>query len=202
MNSGLPPRRSPSERPDEARENGSVAEDMGRNPALIGLDFLAGEWDMALSNAPFLPSPTKLFTGKRVVNGSRTVPSWSCARPCNRKAHPRGRWTIGRDEEDSDYTVLYADTRGVSRVYNMRLTDGLLTLWRNNPGFSQRFEGHVSDDRNSIAAHWGNPSTVTRGSTTSTSRTPGSTRCVQPHWIRSTLREGALASNRRSDRSS
>jgi len=60
---------------------------------------------------------------------------------------PSARWTIGRDESGTDYTVLYADTRGVSRVYRMSFAEGLWKLWRNSPNFSQRFEGHVNSDK-------------------------------------------------------
>jgi hypothetical protein len=67
---------------------------------------------------------------------------------------PSARWAIGRDESGADYKVLYSDNRGVSRVYEMSLSEGLWQLWRNSPGFSQRFEGRVSRDRRTIASQW------------------------------------------------
>lgn len=67
---------------------------------------------------------------------------------------PSARWTIGRDESDPDYRVLYFDNRGVSRVYEMSLSGGSWKMWRNTPGFSQRFEGRISPDRNIIVSHW------------------------------------------------
>jgi len=36
----------------------------------------------------------------------------------------------------------------------MSLSDGLWKVWRDNPGFSQRYEGRVSPDRKTIVAHW------------------------------------------------
>jgi len=33
-------------------------------------------------------------------------------------------------------------------------SEGVWKLWRNSPGFSQRFEGHFSADRNTITARW------------------------------------------------
>ncbi len=30
-------------------------------------------------------------------------------------------------------------------------------MWRDNPGFSQRFEGRASPDRNKIVSHWEKP---------------------------------------------
>jgi hypothetical protein len=50
--------------------------------------------------------------------------------------------------------VLYSDSRGVSRVYEMSFSEELWKLWRNAPGFSQRFEGRVSPDRSTITSHW------------------------------------------------
>jgi len=67
---------------------------------------------------------------------------------------PSARWAIGRDESSPDYEVLYSDNRGVSRVYGMSFSEGLWQLWRNVPGFSQRFEGRVSPDRKTITSHW------------------------------------------------
>ena len=36
----------------------------------------------------------------------------------------------------------------------MRFSEGIWRLWRDNPGFSQRFEGRVSPDRRTITSHW------------------------------------------------
>jgi hypothetical protein len=67
---------------------------------------------------------------------------------------PEARWLIGRDETSGEYYVLYADARGVSRVYQMSLQDNLWRIWRNAPGFSQRFEGRLHADGRTIEAHW------------------------------------------------
>jgi hypothetical protein len=61
---------------------------------------------------------------------------------------------IGRDASRGDYTVLYTDTRGVSRVYEMRLAGNTWTIWRHDPEFSQRFEATITADRNAIAGNW------------------------------------------------
>jgi hypothetical protein len=36
----------------------------------------------------------------------------------------------------------------------MSLRDGVWKLWRNAPGFSQRFEGQFSEDGRTITAYW------------------------------------------------
>jgi len=67
---------------------------------------------------------------------------------------PSARWAIGRDDSGAGYTVLYSDDRGVSRTYEMRVSEATWQMWRTAPGFSQRFEGRVSPDRRTIASHW------------------------------------------------
>jgi hypothetical protein len=91
------------------------------NPALAALQFLAGSWDMELSEASFLPDP------EAKVGGSVTV-EWieqgaALVMRMGDAAAPMATWIIGRDDCDPDYHVLYADDRGVSRVYRMSLGD-------------------------------------------------------------------------------
>jgi len=131
-----------------------VKDGSGHNPALVDLEFLSGEWDMELSNAPFLPSRDDTAHGRVtfewVEDGALLVMRQS-EQPGN---PPSARWAIGRDESGPDYTVLYSDNRGVSRVYEMRFSGELWQLWRHARGFSQRFEGRVGPDRKTIRAHW------------------------------------------------
>jgi hypothetical protein len=69
-------------------------------------------------------------------------------------ATPSATWIIGRDADSEDFTVLYHDSRGVSRVYGMSLIDGVWRMWRNHPTFAQRFEARISQDRTVIEARW------------------------------------------------
>jgi hypothetical protein len=48
----------------------------------------------------------------------------------------------------------YFDSRGVFRVYDMSIDDGGWRLGRNAPGFSQKFTGTFSPDRNTIDGRW------------------------------------------------
>lgn len=52
------------------------------------------------------------------------------------------------------FTQRYFDSRGVHRVYAMTLDDGRWRLWRDAPGFAQRFRGEFSSDGNSIEGTW------------------------------------------------
>ncbi len=76
---------------------------------------------------------------------------------------PSGAVTvIGRDDEAETCSMLYFDTRGVSRIYETSFEDGVWKQWRSAPGFSQRFTGTFSDDGTTITARWEKSSDGTR----------------------------------------
>jgi hypothetical protein len=67
---------------------------------------------------------------------------------------PRSTAVIGADDEAGTYRMLYYDSRGVSRIYRMTFSGGIWTLWRDSPGFHQRFHGTFSEDGKVITARW------------------------------------------------
>ncbi|WP_422769745.1 hypothetical protein ACN28C_23815 [Plantactinospora sp. WMMC1484] len=58
------------------------------------------------------------------------------------------------DDATDEFTMLYADGRGVQRVYRMTFAEGVWTLWRDAPGFHQRFTGTVGTDGDTVDARW------------------------------------------------
>ncbi|HYI46684.1 MAG TPA: hypothetical protein VE174_14595 [Actinomycetota bacterium] len=48
----------------------------------------------------------------------------------------------------------YFDSRGVHRVYDMSFERGVWRIWRDHPGFSQRFTGTFEDGGHTIAGQW------------------------------------------------
>jgi hypothetical protein len=72
----------------------------------------------------------------------------------NDYSRQHGTWIIGPDDAAGTYCVLHYDSRGVSRIYQMSLSDGVWKVWRDFPGFSQRFSGNFSEDGNTITASW------------------------------------------------
>jgi hypothetical protein len=124
------------------------------NPALQALAVLVGEWEMTLSNAPFLPGPSDSVKGlvsfEWVQEGAFLLMRMGDKPP----GPPAALWLIGRDESAPNYTVLYYDARGVSRVYAMTFSEGVWKMWREAPGFWQRYEGAVSQNGQTITAHW------------------------------------------------
>ena len=67
---------------------------------------------------------------------------------------PANTSIIGCDAANGTYFQLYADERGVCRVYGMSIDDGVWKLWRDGAPFAQRFTGTFSGDGNTITARW------------------------------------------------
>jgi hypothetical protein len=123
-------------------------------PCLTDLRFLIGEWDMAISGTSFLPDPDQVVHGRvefLATEGGRFLVMRQGVEP---SGPPAASWVIGRDDSEGEYTVLYADGRGVSRIYEMALTRDHWQLGRNNPEFSQRFTADIRPDGNSIDGRW------------------------------------------------
>jgi hypothetical protein len=67
---------------------------------------------------------------------------------------PVAHWMIGRDDTSGAFSALYADDRGMSRIYEMSFADGLWTICRAAPGFHQRFTGQLTADGKTIKGRW------------------------------------------------
>jgi hypothetical protein len=124
------------------------------NPALKSLEVLVGDWEVELSNASFLPNPSDTATGHVSFEWLQDGAFLMMRMGDNLSAAPDATWLIGRDDSTPNYTVLYYDSRGVSRIYQMSFSDSVWKMWREAPGFSQRFEGKVSNDGKTITARW------------------------------------------------
>ena len=125
-----------------------------RNPALAELGFLVGEWAMAISNASFLPDASEVVAGRMEVMPIEAEMLLAMRQFADSTRPPSASWVIGRDGSRPGYAVLYTDQRGVSRVYEMRVTEGTWTMWREDPEFSQRFEANISHDDHAIDGSW------------------------------------------------
>ncbi len=69
-------------------------------------------------------------------------------------AYPRSTLIIGCDDVRDAYTVLYSDSRGVRRIYQMRFDGRTWRQWRDAPGFSQRFSATLSADGRVFTGAW------------------------------------------------
>ena len=111
-----------------------------------------GEWTMGVT-IPEAPQGRVLFEwmpGERFL-----IERWDIPHP----DAPDGVAIMGYDEGRGTLLQHYFDSRGVARVYDMGLEDGLWTLSRTRPDFSplkfwQRFEGRFSEDGRKIEGAW------------------------------------------------
>ena len=126
---------------------------MGMNPAIADLTALIGRWRMELYCAALLPDPGARVTGSIGIDwleeGAAIVMRQGDAE------HPSAAvWIIGRDESEDDYSALYADVRGVSRIYRMSFRGAHWRMWRDTPAFSQRFYAEVAPGEQMISGRW------------------------------------------------
>lgn len=124
------------------------------NPALEQLGVFVGEWNTVITSMSFDPDPSAVARGHtsfRWLEGGAFLLQYS---EVPNTEFPRSTAVIGPDDAARTYGMLYFDSRGVSRIYRMTLSGGIWTLWRDFPGFSQRFNASFSDDNNRITAYW------------------------------------------------
>jgi hypothetical protein len=121
--------------------------------AMGRLEPFIGEWVMEAD----LPSGPAAGTGRAIFEwalegqfliGRTVVPG-----------APDSIAIVGLDSAGQSYIQHYFDSRGVTRVYAMDLTDGVWTLLRDSPDFtplefSQRFTGTFSADGRRIDGRW------------------------------------------------
>ena len=77
-----------------------------------------------------------------------TEPGWVENAPASTQS------VIGFDDTTGEITMLYADSRGVFRIYRGSLTDEAWRLERAAPDFHQRFVGVFRDDGRTIDGRW------------------------------------------------
>jgi hypothetical protein len=128
-------------------------------PSANPLRRLIGSWEFeASSEGRFLGHGSTTFSwledGKFVLQraadepSDATPPEWTDNSPMPVTA------VIGFDDTVDEQAMLYADGRGVYRIYRMQLTDAAWRVWRDAPGFNQRFIGTIEDDGNTISGRW------------------------------------------------
>ncbi|MEV4757688.1 hypothetical protein AB0J86_21600 [Micromonospora sp. NPDC049559] len=129
-----------------------------RNPALARLDVLVGRWTVQ----PRVEGVGPAWTGFAWRHGGRyleqvvdvdSIPAGT-PRAWRENAPFPTYAVIGFDDATDEFTMLYADGRGVHRVYRMTFAGREWRIWREAPGFNQRFVGTVTADEASIDARW------------------------------------------------
>jgi hypothetical protein len=124
------------------------------NPALERLGVLVGEWNIEITSMSFLADKTAVVHGHTSfdwIEGGAFLIQHSEVPDSD---FPSAVSIIGPDDSAEAYCMLYFDSRGVSRIYQMSLSADTWKLWRDFPGFSQHFTATFSDDHNVMTARW------------------------------------------------
>lgn len=124
------------------------------NQMLEQLGVFVGEWNLEISSMSFDPNPSAIVRGHASfawLEGGAFLLQRSEVPETD---FPRGISVVGPDDKAETYGMLYFDSRGVSRNYQMSFDGVVWKLWRDFPGFSQRFTGTFSDDDQVITARW------------------------------------------------
>jgi hypothetical protein len=70
-----------------------------------------------------------------------------------RQNAPTGAVSMVGADEDA-YKVLYSDSRGVYRLYEMKFDGRHWMMFRDSPGFDQRMTAELSDDGLTVTGKW------------------------------------------------
>ena len=119
-----------------------------RDPALEPFDALIGTWATEATHPQF----------EGVVPGSVTFEWLEGGHFLVQRSHnehelfPDAICVIGAPEAGDGLVMEYFDSRGVRRTYGVSLDDGVLRMWRDAPGFDQRFS--ATPGRDSFEGLW------------------------------------------------
>src|SRR5690242_14798787 len=113
-----------------------------RHPALEPFEALIGTWDTEAKHrlvdevVPGSITYEWLEGGRFLIQRSRN----------EHELFPDAICVIGPPEDGHGLVMEYFDSRGVRRTYNISLDDGVLRIWRDVPGFDQRFIATIAAD--------------------------------------------------------
>ena len=113
-----------------------------RDPALELFDDLIGTWD----------TEGKHVAVDEVVSGTVTFEWLEGGHFLLQRSHtdderfPDGISVIGAPESGDGLVMEYFDSRGVRRTYGVSIEDAEWRVWRDAPGFDQRFSATLGGD--------------------------------------------------------
>jgi hypothetical protein len=120
-----------------------------KNPELAPFDAMVGEWTTEATHPAFPSTVVRGHTTFEWLEGEQFLIQRA------RTEHPDfpdSIAVIGAVTEG--LSMYYFDSRGVHRVYEISLSDGVLRIWRDAPGFSQRLAAEFTDDGNTLSGTW------------------------------------------------
>src|ERR687886_2486199 len=113
-----------------------------RDPALEQFDALIGTW-ATVATHPMIDAVVPGSVTYEWLEGGRFLIQRSRN---EHKLFPDAIGVIGAPESGDGLVMEYFDSRGVRRTYGISLEDGVLRIWRDHPGFDQRFCAKIGDD--------------------------------------------------------
>jgi hypothetical protein len=122
---------------------------MSQPENLQPLNLLVGEWT---SQATHPALPGLVVAGRATVawlEGERFLIQRTQA---DHADFPDALSVLG--ETDEGLVSHYFDSRGVHRIYRLGFEDGVWRLWRDEPGFNQRFTGTFENGGDRIVGLW------------------------------------------------
>jgi hypothetical protein len=115
----------------------------------LALDSLVGDWTTEASHPAFSDLVVRGTASFEWLEGERFLILRA------RNDHPDFPDSISiLGELDDRLCMTYFDSRGVHRIYEMAFADSTWRLWRDEPGFEQRFEGTLSEDGQTLSGTW------------------------------------------------
>jgi hypothetical protein len=118
----------------------------GRSGSLERLDVLVGDWE---TSVPGIEAEGRT-TFEWLEGGGFLIERSTVHRP----EFPNAICVIGATGPDGGLQQHYFDSRGVARVYEMTLEDGVWTLFREGPDWPQRYVGRLSEAGDAIEGRW------------------------------------------------
>jgi len=119
------------------------------SPDLKPLNALVGTWTIEATHPAFPDTVVPGYASFDWLEGEHFLIQRSRA---DHPDFPDGIAIIGASSDG--LAMHYFDSRGVQRVYEVSMSEGVLKIWRDAPGFSQRYTGTLSDDGDTIAGLW------------------------------------------------
>ena len=113
-----------------------------RDPALEPFAALIGTWDTEADHRLVEGVVTGTVTNEWLEGGHFLIQRSHT----DHELFPDGISIIGAPEAGDGLVMEYFDSRGVRRTYGISLEDGVLRIWRDHPGFEQRFSATLADD--------------------------------------------------------
>lgn len=131
------------------------------NPVIEELNLFIGDWEMEASvEGTILACAKAKFSWVEnhdfILHRSEAEPPLPTTPEIWIENNPNPLTVIiGLDDFSEQFYYMYADVRGVHRVYQMSLENGIWRIWgKAGPGFHQRFEGRFNSDNSIIPGWW------------------------------------------------